>query len=187
MFRLTVDEELELRLLEPRHAPELFALVEAHRAHIREWVRTPASLMSVEDAHTYIERSLKAFAVQDGLLVGLWHQERLVGEILRFRTNWIERSTELAYWLADTYQGRGFMTRACRAVIHHAFTELGLNRVEIRCATGNRRSRGIPERLGFSHEGTIRDAQWIQDRFVDHAVYGLLAREWGAPPHSASA
>ncbi|MNX57794.1 putative ribosomal N-acetyltransferase YdaF [compost metagenome] len=107
MFRLAIDEDLELRLLEPRHAPELFALIDAHRAHIREWVRTPASLMSVEETHAYIERSLKAFAVQDGLLAGLWHQDRLVGEIMRFRTNWTERSTELAYWLAGTHQGRG--------------------------------------------------------------------------------
>ena len=55
---------------------------------------------------------------------------------------------------------------------------LKLNRVEIRCATGNKRSRAIPERPGFTQEETVRQAEWLYDRFVDHTVYGMLASEW---------
>ncbi|HVJ50737.1 hypothetical protein [Desulfitobacterium sp.] len=36
----------------------------------------------------------------------------------------------------------------------------------------------IPERLGFVKEAMIREAEWLYDHFVDHAVYGVLAREW---------
>ena len=42
------------------------------------------------------------------------------------------------------------MTRAVRALSSHAFTTLGINRIEIRAATENRRSRGVAERLGLS-------------------------------------
>jgi len=70
------------------------------------------------------------------------------------------------------------MTKACIAMIHHIFNDLHLNRVEIRCAVLNSKSRAIPERLGFSQEGTIREAEWLYDHFVDHIVYSLLAREW---------
>lgn len=51
------------------------------------------------------------------------------------------------------------MTSACRVFIDHALLEMELNRVEIRCATGNISSRAIPERLGFVLEGVIREAE----------------------------
>jgi ribosomal-protein-serine acetyltransferase len=70
------------------------------------------------------------------------------------------------------------MTKSCIAYINYAFNELKLNRVEIRCAVENSKSRAIPEGLGFKNEGTIREAEWLYDHFVDHIVYGMLARDW---------
>lgn len=70
------------------------------------------------------------------------------------------------------------MTSACRAMVNIAFEEYGLNRVEIRAAADNRKSRAIPERLGFQKEGVSRQTEWIYDHFVDHVVYGMLADEW---------
>ena len=85
----------------------------------------------------------------------------------------------IGYWLAETHQGRGLVTTACRALVDHAFSAWTLNRVEVRAAVDNLRSRAVPERLGFTLEGTIRQAEWVNDRYVDHAVYGMLAADWG--------
>lgn len=70
------------------------------------------------------------------------------------------------------------MTKSCRALINHAFSELNLNRVDIRCAVENSKSRAIPERLGLRQEGVIRQAEWLYDKYVDHVVYGVLTDEW---------
>lgn len=70
------------------------------------------------------------------------------------------------------------MTKACEAMIRYIFEELCLNRIEIRAALTNLKSRAIPERLGFQMEGKIRQAERINDRFVDHIVYGLLKEDW---------
>jgi ribosomal-protein-serine acetyltransferase len=72
------------------------------------------------------------------------------------------------------------MTRSVAALVRYAFEVYGLNRVEIRVGTENGRSRAIPERLGFSHEGTLHAAEWVSDRFIDHEVYGLLVDDWRA-------
>jgi len=59
-------------------------------------------------------------------------------------------------------------------MVAHGFAAWELNRITIECATENTRSRAIAERLGFKLEGVVRGIQWLHDRFVDAAMYGLL-------------
>jgi len=102
----------------------------------------------------------------------------LAGVISYSAIDWQNRTTELGYWLGEEYQGKGLVTAACRALVEHAFLELGLNRVVISCATENKKSCAIPERLGFRREGVQRQAVWLYDRFVDHVTYAALASDW---------
>jgi hypothetical protein len=92
--------------------------------------------------------------------------------------SWQHRSTSIGYWLAESAQGRGIMTRTVRTLVDHAFGEWRLHRVEIRAAVGNRRSRAIPERLGFTEEGVAREAELIGDRYLDQVIYSVLAGRW---------
>jgi ribosomal-protein-serine acetyltransferase len=85
---------------------------------------------------------------------------------------------EIGYWISAKFEGNGIITHSCKALIAYAFNELKLNRVEIRCATENGRSRAIPERLGFKLEGVLRESEWRHTRFYDMAIYGLLQNEW---------
>ncbi len=162
-----------------RHAGPLFALIEGNRVHLREWLVWVGAHTSVESNHEFIKRSLQQFANGDGPTAGIWLGGELAGTIDFNYLEWLNRRTEIGYWLGESFQGKGLMTRACRALIDHAFTELGLNRIEIFCAVENTRGRAIPERLGFIQEGVPRQANWLYDHFVDIAAYGMLAAEWG--------
>jgi len=81
------------------------------------------------------------------------------------------------------HQGKGIVTACCRAVIAHAFMELKLHRIVIRCAVRNHRSRAIPERLGFSFEGVARQSEWLYNHFEDVAIYSLLQTDASADPY----
>ena len=63
-------------------------------------------------------------------------------------------------------------------LVDHAFHEMGLNRIEIRCAADNYRSSAIPERLGFNKEGVLRQSEFRDGRLHDFNIFGLLAAEW---------
>lgn len=178
MFCLTVDPEIKLGLFEERHATELFALIEANRAHLRQWMPWLDTNTSVADTLKFIKESLEQFARGEGFTVAILFQEKWAGVIGYHELDQANRSIEIGYWLSADLQGRGIVTRACGFMVDYAFNELGLNRVAICCAVDNRRSRAIPERLGFKHEGTLRQAEFLYDDLVDHAVYGLLAEEW---------
>jgi ribosomal-protein-serine acetyltransferase len=66
------------------------------------------------------------------------------------------------------------MTTVVRDLIEIGRRHYSLQKIDIRCATGNAKSRAIPERLGFSHEGTLRRAERVYDQWLDHEVYALL-------------
>lgn len=171
-----VGEEIELRQFEERHAEELFALIEQNRRRLY-WL--PAS-HSLEDTRKFIRHWLEKSAESKGFKAGIWCGGALAGAVGFNNIDWQNKSVSLGYWLAAPFEGRGFVTQSCRVLIDHAFGGLGLNRVEIRCAAGNRRSRAIPERLGFTMEGVLRQAEWVGGRKDDQVVYGLLAGEWEA-------
>ena len=69
------------------------------------------------------------------------------------------------------------MTLSVKALVEVGFRDYGLNRIEIACATGNARSRAIPERLKFKLEGVLREHEYLYGRYVDHAIYSMLASE----------
>lgn len=117
-------------------------------------------------------------AADNGFHAGIWRDGTTVGAVGFHYVDRANRKTEMGYWVDEREQGRGVMTRCCRAAVDHAFGAWNLNRVVIFCATGNVRSRAIPERLGFTLEGVYRQAEWLYNHFVDLAAYAMLAGEW---------
>jgi len=184
-FALRIDDRLHLRQLQPADADELFRLVDANRSHLRQWLPWVDGSVSPADSLAFIETTLQQAAERAGFQAAILCDGRIGGVIGHHRIDWHNRVTTLGYWLSEGSQGHGVMTAACSAAVAHAFETLGLNRVQIACATTNHRSRAIPERLGFTCEGISRDAEWLYDRFVDHAVYARLRRDLPAMNRTA--
>ncbi|MDA2938597.1 GNAT family N-acetyltransferase [Acidobacteria bacterium AH-259-A15] len=177
-FRYILDEDTELLLLKEEDVEELYALTNRNREHLRYWLPWVDSIQSISDTKRYITSSVRQFADDNGFQAGIWFQGRLVGIIGYHGVDWVNRSTTIGYWVGDSFQGKGLVTKACRALVDWAFREWRLNRVEIRCARENHRSRAIPERLGFTEEGIIREGEWLYDHFVDLMLYGMVAKDW---------
>jgi ribosomal-protein-serine acetyltransferase len=180
MFRATLRADLELRLLEERHAPVVFALVDQDRAFLRRWLPWVDSTETPDDSASFIRSALDQFAAGEAVTAGLWYQDRFAGVVGTHKINRLYRKVELGYWLGESVQGKGIMTEACRAMVTHLFAERDVNRVEICCAAGNAKSAAIPRRLGFRHEGTLREAEHSGGTFHDLLVFGMLKRDWPA-------
>jgi ribosomal-protein-serine acetyltransferase len=180
MLSHRIDEETELRLIEPRHAEALNALVERNLEHIREWSAWLKRERSIQNTHVFIRRNMARMSENSGYALAIWHRGEMAGQIEYNYIDWDNRKTEIGYWLGAEFQGRGLVTKSCRALVDHAFGELNLNRVEMRCAVENVRSRRVPERLGFRQEGVLVRAEWMHDHFHDLVVYAVLADEWCA-------
>ena len=173
-LEIRLGDGCHLRLLREADAEELHGLVERNRAHLAEWMPWAAD-QTLERTTAFLRTTEVRRAENNGFEAAIVLDGRIVGALGFPGVDWVARATSIGYWLDEAHQGRGLMTRAVRALIDHAFGEWGLHRVEIKAAADNRRSRAIPERLGFRQEGLLREAERVGDRYQDLVVYGLLA------------
>ncbi|HLQ71969.1 MAG TPA: GNAT family protein [Bacillota bacterium] len=178
MFQIKVNEKVSLKLLEKRDANELFSLVNESRSYLREWLPWVDDMTEVADYERVLEAWLEQFSSNDGFQAGILYKGKLTGIVGFHGIDWKDRKTEIGYWLAESYQGRGIMTVAVKALIDIAFKEYQLNRVEIQCSVHNEKSKGIPERIGLKQEGIIRDSEYLYDHYHDCVIYSVLAKEW---------
>ncbi|WP_066365206.1 GNAT family N-acetyltransferase [Neobacillus fumarioli] len=178
MFVHKINEDLSLKLIELKDADRLFELTDQSRNYLREWLPWLDNTTKLEDTKEFIKMCLKGFAENKSLTTVILFKGIMVGVAGFNQINWSNKTAHIGYWLGEQYQGKGIMTQVARALTDYAFKELGLHKVEIRAAAGNKKSRSIPERLGFVNEGCIRQAEWLYDHYVDHVVYGMLVEEW---------
>ncbi len=178
MFRRTVAPGLEIRHFEMCDAEPMLAAVERNRPYLREWLPWVDLTRSVEDVRQFISRAVAQTEAGRGPQAIIWSDGRVAGSIGFHAINGPNRSTSLGYWLDASRQGGGIVTRCCAAMLDYSFGDLHLHRVEIRCGTANTRSCAIPQRLGFTREGVAREAEWVNDRWVDLVVWSMLDRDW---------
>jgi len=175
--RLQILDDTYLRLLDEADAPELHRLIEANRAHLATWMAWATS-QTLDGTLEFIRMAKGQLTGNDGFQTAVVLDGALIGMIGFHSLDWGNRSTSLGYWLAEGHQGRGTMTAAVRLLVGHALSVWELNRIEIRAALENRRSRAIPERLGFRQEGTLRQGELVNGRYFDCVVYSMLSAEW---------
>ena len=178
VWHFRIDGEIELKAPEPSDAEAFFRLLDGSREFVAKWMDWVDDIKSMDDMSRSIGEALERFTTRNGLTVGIWFKGEPTGVINLWGADSDARYAEISYWIGRQFQGLGLVTRSCPALLDYAFRELGLNRVEIRCADENLKSRAIPERLGFKLEGQIRDCIKHADRYYDELVFGMLAKEW---------
>ncbi|MDP0498959.1 MAG: GNAT family protein [Verrucomicrobiota bacterium JB022] len=179
-LRLKVDREVQLRLLNPDESGTVFEEVERSREHLRTWMPWLDRTRHAEDSRPFLEQSWRSYHNGGGFSLGIFYHGEFAGMAGFHAFDVANRITSLGYWLGQGFEGKGVMHRSVERLLTYAFNTRQMNRVYLRCATGNLRSRAIPERMGFVHEGCQREAEWLYDHYVDLEIYSLLRREWEA-------
>lgn len=174
---LQIADDSYLRLLMEADARELHELIEANRDRLSPWLPWAAD-QTIDDTLDFIRGTRSQLNDNNGFQAAVVIEESIAGVIGYVSVDWGNRSTRIGYWLDERHQGRGTMTAAVRLLTDHALRVWRLNRIEILVATENRRSRAIPERLGFCEEGTLRQYQLVGGRYLDCASYSMLAADW---------
>ncbi|MEE2701238.1 MAG: GNAT family protein [Chloroflexota bacterium] len=176
---IVVDGEILLRRASLVYTDEIFALIDSNRSHLREWVPWVDSIKTRGDERDWIKARVNFADELRQSHFMMIYKGAVAGLIAIMNLGSPNKACEIGYWLGEEFQGKGIVTKSCRILIAGLFEKEGMRRVQIRAATYNHRSRAIPERLGFVLEGIQRQAELVNGRFYDLAMYSVLADEWG--------
>ena len=177
MFVLRVNRDVILQLRDESHAQETYDLIKKNK-HLREWMQWYEVVKSIKDSINNIEGNIEDWEMKTDYHLGIFYQDQMVGMISLHGVNYLANKASIGYWLDKDYEGKGIITSSVRVLMEYGFDELGLNRIEIGAGVTNERSRAIPEKLGFTLEGILRENMLLHGKYIDMALYAMLKSEY---------
>jgi ribosomal-protein-serine acetyltransferase len=178
IFSHRIDETTELVLREQHHAWDYFKLINNNREHLRYFSGWLHPEIDGADAEKFLREYRENFAAGNHFYLGIFHNGQQAGEIGYNEFDFVHKRTNIGYWLGKQFTGKGLVIKALRAMLVDAFTVRGMNRVELTIAEENKSSHMVATKMGFVREGTLRQAEYLHDRFFDMVMYSKLKSEW---------
>jgi ribosomal-protein-serine acetyltransferase len=175
---IKINENLRLELTAEKYAFALYHAVDKNRKHLSQFLPWVGNMQSVSDFDNYIKSCELLYRQGKEVSFVIISNEDAVGRIGLHYINTVNKNTAIGYWLTKNAEGKGIITKSCEAVINYGFRQLGLHRIEIKAAVENLRSRAIPEKFHFTKEGILRQAEFLNGKFLDIVLYSILKNEW---------
>lgn len=102
-----------------------------------------------------------------------------VGQTAFVRIDYVSRAAVFYIAVYDPqYWSSGFGGEATRLMVKYAFDILNLNRIQLHVCAENEKGVKAYKKAGFSIEGTLRQAMYHHNRYIDFYVMGILREEY---------
>lgn len=177
-------ERLVVRCYQPSDARLLMESVQESVEHLKPWMPwAHDEPLPFEQKLQGVRRFRGKFDLQEDYVYGIFNPEetKLIGGT-GLHTRLGDRQLEIGYWIHKDFINKGLVTESTAALVKVAFEVIHVHRLEIHCDPGNQASASIPRKLGFTHEGTLRQKTPFLDRWSDSMIWGLLETEYAASP-----
>ncbi len=167
---------VRLAFPERQDGKEFIALSRASRRFYRGLASPPDTLARFE---RYVEHCRRPDAVH--LLIRRRADDAILGALGISQISYGQfRSAYLGYEIGAPFARQGYMAEALELVLHYAFVQLRLHRLEANIQPQNEPSLALVARLGFTHEGYSRRYVKIGGKWRDHERWALLVEDWRA-------
>jgi RimJ/RimL family protein N-acetyltransferase len=151
-------ERLVIRAYDPGDAALTKDAIDTSLEHLRAWMHWAEYEPQPLEEKTELLRSFRAaFDAGEDFQYGIFdptESEQLGGTGLMPRVG--PRGLEIGYWMRLSATRQGFVTESSAALTRVGFEVCGADRIEIRVDPDNTVSLGVPRKLGFTQEATLR-------------------------------
>ena len=175
---IKIDENIKLEITSEKYAAPLFNVIDNNREHLSEFLSWVENMKSVEDLRNYLQNCEHLYKEKKEVSFITLLNENPVGRIGLHHLNLQNKIGAIGYWLDKNEEGKGIITKSCIQLINYGFQKMGLNRIEIKASVRNIKSQAIPVKLNFKKEGVLRQAELVNNQFIDLFIYSILKDEW---------
>lgn len=175
-----MTERLVIRSPAVAVAPHMCEAIKESIETLRPWVPWATHVPSLKEEEENCAKTAQDFKDNKDFCLHLFLKSSgvFIGGSGLHRVDWSVPKFEIGYWVRSSYSGYGYITEAVAEITRFAFDELGAKRIEIRTSTRNVKSWRVPERLGFTLEGILRNnGRHIDGSLKDTRVYSRTGKE----------
>ncbi|MEO8823734.1 MAG: GNAT family protein [Ginsengibacter sp.] len=91
--------------------------------------------------------------------------------------NKVHKKAEIGFWLLPEFWGKGIIKEAIPLVCDYGFEKLGLHRIEAIIESENIASKKVITNSGFHHEGTMKESEFKNGKYISLDIYAKIARK----------
>lgn len=178
MFSINLNDDIKLKLLTNKDKIEFFNLINKNREHLEYFMPRISENKSIEDTEKVINLFLEQLIENNGFRAGIVYKDKLVGITGLKYIDWINKKTEVMYWVDKDNLGKGITTKCVKKILDMIFNEYGLNKVVLKTSIENKGSIRIAEKCGFTLEGISKSGELLLNGFTDVCIYNVLKNDY---------
>ena len=171
---IKIDDTISIELIDEKHTQSIFNMVNENRNYLRLWLPFVDRMQTVDFTQNFVKGTMLRNKEGNEFAFVIFENDKMVGRVGVYKIDTLNKIGEIGYWIVQNSQGKGIISKSCKSLIEYCFSDLQLNRIEIKCGTENYKSKTIPEKLSFTMEGIIRQGEQLYDKFIDLNLYSLL-------------
>ena len=171
---IPVTQDIELRAVEERYTADLHNLVVKNRVFLQTAFDWAQHVGSEEDTRRNVQSNQMLHQRGYAKMFLIFKDDALVG-VLSFNT--IEPTNKagyIGYWLDEAHQVQGILSQSLQAFMRYYAERGEIRRFVIKCRVANQQSNRVAVRNGFTLEGCLREAEYLNGRFDDVNIYGRI-------------
>ena len=171
-----------LRLMQLGDAEKLLDLIDRNRDRLLKYFPiTVSSVTNLRTSNAYI--SQKTHQANNKEFFAYFIEEKdtgdLIGMYMLKSFNWRIPKCELAYFIDESREGMGIISKITKSMVDHCFSELKMNKIWIETGEDNIASKTIALKNGFKLEGLLRDNfRDFNGNLLNIEYYGLIRADW---------
>jgi ribosomal-protein-alanine N-acetyltransferase len=176
-FPILTTNRLRLRQIQQKDATDIFTTFSDEQV-MEYYGDLPHT--NIEDSRGLIRRQHHWYGQREGIRWGitLKGENRVIGSCGFYKFDLESNHAETGYELNQAWWRQGIVSEAMTAILTYGFVTAGLRRIEAVVDDGNERSQAFLRKLGFTHEGQLRQRFFFRGRYFDEHYFGLLREEW---------